>query len=76
MIKTCGESVLKIIIWRGGNKRKCTKVQKIKEGGGGHIHLIKLQNLKCNAHDKNYKMILAIGCIDYALKNFFFPPHD
>ena len=35
-----------------------------KKEGGGQVHLIKLHNLKYNAHDKNFKMILAIGCID------------
>ena len=40
-------------------------MQKIKKGEGrGQIHLIKLHNLKYNAHDNNFKMILAIGCVD------------
>ena len=44
-------------------------------GGERQIHLIKLHNLKYNAHDKNYKIILTISCIDMREKStfFFFP---
>ena len=60
-----GESVVKIIIWRGEKRKKYNGAENKKEGGGGgQVHLIKLHNLKYNAHDKNFKMILAIGCID------------
>ena len=47
---------------RKREKRKCTKVQKKK--GRIQVCLIKLHNLKYNEHDKNYKTILAISCVD------------
>ena len=51
--------LLKLLFREGGrNVHKCKKLKK-KE-----VFLIKLCNLKYSAHNKNYKMILAIGCID------------
>ena len=71
MVKTNGENAVKVILCRGEKKGKCTKVRKWKRGGGeGQMHLIKLHHkLKYNAHDQNYKMILAIGCIDMCKKS-------
>ena len=42
-----------------------------KKEGGGQVHLIKLHNLKYYAHDKNFKINLAIGKSN---TTFFFPP--
>ena len=77
MVKTYGESAVKVIIRRGKKKRKKYKSAENKRGRGEQVWLIKFHNLKYNAHDKNNKMILAFGCIDMCQKSsqlFFF--HD
>ena len=51
MIKTCGENDVKIIIWRG-EKKKMHKSTENKRQEEGDMCLIKLHNLKYNAHDK------------------------
>ena len=42
--------------------RNAKKLKKKKE-----ICLMQLYNLKHSTHNKNYKMILAIGCVDMCL---------
>ena len=53
VVKTYGESAVKVIIWKGEKIEKCRKIK---------VLLIKICHLKYRAHDKNHNFVT--GCID------------